>query len=81
MLRDNKLRPLNSDPCLPMLSEGAANPSDLATIWLGQNHTIIISTSMAKTRPKPLGNQPVTASDTPDVAPQNEFCIGLYIMS
>ena len=29
MLRDNKLRPLNSDPCLPMLSERAANPSDL----------------------------------------------------
>jgi hypothetical protein len=29
MLRDNKLRPLNSGPCLPMLSEGVANRSDL----------------------------------------------------
>ena len=31
MLRDNKLRPLNPEPCLPMLSEGAANQSDLPT--------------------------------------------------
>ena len=31
MLRDNKLRRLNPDPCLPMLSEGAANRSDLPT--------------------------------------------------
>ena len=29
MLRDNKLRPLNSGPYLPMLSEGASNWSDL----------------------------------------------------
>ena len=28
MLHDNKLRPLNPDPCLPMLSERAANRSD-----------------------------------------------------
>ena len=31
MLRDKKLRPLNSGPCLPMLSEGASNWSDLPT--------------------------------------------------
>ena len=31
MLRDNKLRPLNSGPCLPMLSEGVSNWSDLPT--------------------------------------------------
>ena len=29
MLCDNKLRRLNTDPCLPMLSEGEANLSDL----------------------------------------------------
>ena len=29
MLRDNKLRSVNTDPCLPMLSEGAAIRSDL----------------------------------------------------
>ena len=35
MLRDNKLRSLNLDPCLPTLSEGAAKPSDLPTHgWL-----------------------------------------------
>ena len=32
MLRDNKLRPLNSGPYLPMLSEGASNWSDLPTM-------------------------------------------------
>ena len=32
MLRDNKLRRLNPDPCLPMLSEAAANRSDLPNI-------------------------------------------------
>ena len=32
MLRDNKLRRLNTDPCLPMLSEGAANRSDLPKV-------------------------------------------------
>ena len=31
ILRDNKLRPLNSDPYLPMLSKGAVNLSDLPT--------------------------------------------------
>ena len=31
MLRDNQLLPLNPDPYLPMLSEGAANRSDLPT--------------------------------------------------
>ena len=31
MLCDNKLRPLNPDPCLPELSEGVANRSDLPT--------------------------------------------------
>ena len=36
MLRDNKLRPLNPDPCLPMLSEGAANRSDLPTVGIGR---------------------------------------------
>ena len=37
MLRDNKLRPLNQDPCLPMLSEGAANPSDLPSNIIDQS--------------------------------------------
>ena len=32
MLRDNKLRPLNSGPYLLMLSEGASNWSDLPTL-------------------------------------------------
>ena len=36
MLRDNKLRPLNPDPCLPVLSEGVANRSDLPTWGLHQ---------------------------------------------
>jgi len=29
MLRDNELRPLNLEPCLPILSEGVANWSDI----------------------------------------------------
>ena len=32
MLRDITLQPLNPDPCLPMLSEGVANRSDLPTL-------------------------------------------------
>ena len=36
MFHDNKLQPLNSEPCIPILSEGAANSSDLPTV--GQVH-------------------------------------------